>query len=354
MFEKLDDIEKKFEALNQELQDPDIVQNQNKYRELTKEHASLRELVEVYRDYKKTLQELEDSRNLLQDDDAELGALAKEEVPALEEKLENIKKQLTFLLLPKDLNDEKNVILEIRAGTGGDEAALFVADLFRMYQKYAEQMKWRVEVTDSNETGPGGFKEVIAIVSGKEVFSKMKYESGVHRVQRVPATESQGRVHTSAVTVAVMPEAEDIDIEVKDSDLQIDVFRASGPGGQGVNTTDSAVRITHQPSGLVVICRDERSQIKNKAKAMKVLKSRLYAQEEDRRMQAERATRQSMVGTGDRSEKVRTYNFPQNRMTDHRIGLTLKKLDMVMEGDLEEVVTALRTYHQAEAMKGSS
>ena len=354
MLEKLAEIEAKFDALDQQLQDPNIVQDQNAYKKIAKEHASMRELVATYREYKKVEQELDDNRGLLKDSDEEMRELAKAEIPDLETRKTALEEELKILLLPKDPHDDKNVILEIRAGTGGDEACLFVADLLRMYQRYCESKGWSIQLTDVSEGTVGGFKEAIAIINGDHVYSDFKYESGVHRVQRVPETESQGRVHTSAVSVAVLAEAEDVDIAVKDDDLQIDVFRASGPGGQGVNTTDSAVRITHKPTGVVVTCRDERSQIKNKAKALKVLKSRLLAAEEEKLASERRETRKGMVGSGDRSEKIRTYNYPQNRVTDHRIGLTLKKLDRVMEGELEEVIVSLRTFFQAEALKAEA
>ncbi len=354
MFEQLAEVEKKFDDLGQKLQDPNITQDPKAYQKIAKEHASLKELVATYRDYKKASRELADNQALLEDKDGELRELAKQEIPVLEQAQKKFVEKLKLLLLPKDPNDEKSIVLEIRAGTGGDEASLFAADLFRMYQKYAEIKKWRVELLDTSETGVGGFKEVIALINGDSVYSDLKYERGVHRVQRVPETESQGRVHTSAVSVVVLPEAEDVDIGINENDLQIDVFRASGPGGQGVNTTDSAVRITHKPSGLVVTCRDERSQIKNKAKAMKVLKSRLLAAEQEKKDAEERQARKEMVGTGDRSEKIRTYNYPQNRVTDHRIGLTLKKLDRVMMGGLQEIVVSLRTFFQAEDLKKSA
>jgi peptide chain release factor 1 len=278
--------------------------------------------------------------------------MAKDEAARLEEEETQLVQSLKVLLLPKDPNDEKNCILEIRAGTGGEEAALFASDLFRMYSRFAETRRWKVEMMDSNPTGIGGFKEIIVTISGANVYSNMKYESGVHRVQRVPRTEASGRIHTSAVTVAVLPEADDIDIAINEKDLQIDVFRASGPGGQGVNTTDSAVRVTHIPSGMVVVCREERSQLKNKAKALKLLRSRLLEQKQEEQDKELRETRKSYIGSGDRSEKIRTYNFPQNRVTDHRIGLTIYQLDQVMDGKLDEFVTALRTHYQAEAMKG--
>jgi peptide chain release factor 1 len=354
MFSKLDDLERKFEDLSHRITDPSIIQNNTLYQKLTRERAGLIPLVEAYGRYKRTLKELEDNRHLLNESDDEIRKMAKEELARLEPEKLKLEQELKILLLPKDPNDEKNIFLEVRAGTGGDEAALFAAELFRMYTRYAETKGWRVEIMDTNPSDLGGFKEVIAQISGTNVYSDLKYEAGTHRVQRVPKTEQQGRIHTSAVTVAVIPEAEDVDVQVNESDIQTDVFRASGPGGQGVNTTDSAVRLTHKPSGLVVVCRDERSQIKNKAKAMKILKSRLYEQELEKRDAAERATRKAMVGSGDRSEKIRTYNFPQNRMTDHRIGLTLHQLDAVMDGKIEEVISTLRTHYQTEALKAST
>jgi peptide chain release factor 1 len=354
VFSKLDDLERKFDDLSNRITDPSVIQNNALYQKLTRERAGLIELVETYRRYKKVLEEIEGNKQLLNESDEELRKMAKEDLGRLEPEKEKLEQELKILLLPKDPNDEKNIFLEVRAGTGGDEAALFAAELFRMYTRYAETKGWRVEVMDTNPSDLGGFKEVIAQISGNKVYSDLKYEAGTHRVQRVPKTEQQGRIHTSAVTVVVIPEAEDVDIHVNESDIQTDVFRASGPGGQGVNTTDSAVRLTHKPSGVVVVCRDERSQIKNKAKAMKILKSRLFEIEQEKRDAAERATRKAMVGSGDRSEKIRTYNFPQNRMTDHRIGLTLHQLDAVMEGKIEEVISALRTHYQTEALKASA
>jgi len=351
MFQKIEELENKFEDLSNQITDPAVLQNNALYQKLTRERAGLIPLVETYRRYKKSLKELEDNRLLLEEKDEEIRKMAKEEILRLEQEVDQFGKKLRILLLPKDPNDEKNIFLEIRAGTGGDEAALFASDLFRMYSKYADSRGWKVEVMDSNPTGIGGFKEVIAQISGQNVYSDLKYEAGIHRVQRVPKTEQQGRVHTSAVTVVVIPEAEDVDIQIDESDLQTDVFRASGPGGQGVNTTDSAVRITHKPSGIVVVCRDERSQIKNKAKAMKVLRARLLESAQEKQDSEQRASRKAMVGSGDRSEKIRTYNFPQNRMTDHRIGLTLHQLDQVMEGHLSEVISVLRTHYQTEALK---
>lgn len=351
MFQKLDEIEKKFHELENKLADPAIVQNQPLFQKLSKELSGLESLVGTYRRYKKINRNIEENRKILEENDEDLRRLAREELNQLEQERNLTEATLKILLLPKDPNDEKNIFLEIRAGTGGDEAALFVADLFRMYSRYAESKGWRVEVMDSNPTGIGGFKEMIALISGQNVYSHLKYEGGIHRVQRVPKTEQQGRIHTSAVTVAILPEAEDVDVQVNESDLKIDVFRASGPGGQGVNTTDSAVRITHAPSGLVVVCRDERSQMKNKAKAMKILRARLHEIEEERRDAERRTTRKAMVGSGDRSEKIRTYNFPQNRVTDHRIGRTLHQLDRFLDGNLEEMVQALQTHYQTEALK---
>ena len=351
MFDKLGEIEKKYESLNHRLSDPSVISDLSLYRKLSKEHSGLKELIETYRRYKKNRQELDDNSSLLMEKDPALKQLAKEETAHLQEEKKQLEEKLKLLLLPKDPNDEKNIFLEIRAGTGGDEAALFASELFRMYTKYAESSGWKVELMDSSPTGLGGFKEIIALVSGANVYSNLKFESGIHRVQRVPKTEASGRIHTSAVSVAVIPEADDLEVQIEEKDLQIDVFRASGPGGQGVNTTDSAVRITHKPSGLVVVCREERSQIKNRAKAMKILKSRLFDIEQTRQAEAEAKARKSMVGSGDRSEKIRTYNFPQNRLTDHRIGLTLHRLDVIMEGHLEEVIPPLRNHYQTEALK---
>lgn len=354
MFAKLDQVEKKFDELTSELSKPEVISNQSLYQKAAREHSALSELVTTYRQYKKIAKEFADNKHLLDtENDEDIRKMAKEEVLRLEPEQAALVAQLKVLLLPKDPNDEKNIILEIRAGTGGDEAALFAADLFRMYSRYAETKRWKVEVMDSNPTGIGGFKELIAMISGSNVYSDLKYESGVHRVQRVPRTEASGRIHTSAVTVAVLPEADDIDIEINEKDLEVDVFRASGPGGQGVNTTDSAVRLTHKPSGMVVVCREERSQLKNRAKALKLLKSRLLEQKQAEQDAQIRETRKSYVGSGDRSEKIRTYNFPQNRVTDHRIGLTIHQLDQVLEGKLGDFVTSLRTHYQTEAMKSS-
>ncbi len=354
MFQKLDELEQKFNDLSRQMGDSSVTQNTSLYQKLARERAGLEPLIHTYQKYKKVLKEIEDNKALLDENDEEMRRMAKDELNQLDPQKTRFEQELKVLLLPKDPNDEKNIFLEIRAGTGGDEAALFATDLFRMYSRFAETMKWKIEVMDSSPTGIGGLKEIIVLISGENVYSQLKYEAGIHRVQRVPKTEQQGRVHTSAVTVVIIPEVEDIDVQVNESDLQIDVFRASGPGGQGVNTTDSAVRLTHKPSGVVVVCRDERSQIKNRAKAMKILRARIKEIEEEKQDSEERAKRKAMVGTGDRSEKIRTYNFPQNRLTDHRIGLTVHQLDRVMEGKLEEIVSALRTHYQTEQLKGSA
>ncbi len=354
MFSRLNDVELRFEYLASRLSDPQVIARQDEFQKLSKEYSDLRVLVETYREYKKVLIEVEQGEELAKGTDSEMAQLAKHELLELETKKKQFEKQLQLLLLPKDLNDGKNIFLEIRAGTGGEEAALFAADLLRLYLKFAERLGWRAEIISKNETGLGGLKEVIVLLEGKDVFSHLKYEGGVHRVQRVPATEGSGRIHTSAVTVAVLPEAQEVDVKIDDKDLNIDVMRAGGPGGQSVNTTDSAVRVTHIPSGIVVYCQDEKSQHKNKAKALRVLRARLLEQEQAKQDAEISSARKSMVGTGDRSERIRTYNFPQNRLTDHRIGLTLHRLDYVMEGDLDEVVTSLRTYYQTEMLKGES
>lgn len=351
MFAKLEDIERTFLDLEQELSDPEVYNNQERYRKVTKTHSELDPIVKVFREYKQLSSELEDNKELFKDPDPEIREMAKAEIDAIKDQLPGLEDRLKILLLPKDPMDEKNIILEIRAGTGGEEAALFVADVFRMYSRFAEMKHWKVEILSSSPTGTGGFKEIIASISGDHIYSMMKYESGTHRVQRVPATESQGRIHTSAITVAIMPEAEEVDINIRPEELRVDVFRASGPGGQSVNTTDSAIRITHIPSGLVVICQDEKSQHKNKAKALKVLMSRLLQMEQDKQHAELAEVRKAQVGSGDRSERIRTYNFPQGRVTDHRINLTLYKLDAVIAGDLEEIIDALINHYQSEALK---
>jgi peptide chain release factor 1 len=331
--------------------DPQVVTNRGEYQRYAKEYAELGRMVERFRRYKNLLKATEESRALLQEADEELRRMAREEVAALSDQQERIEQELILALLPKDPNDEKNVVLEIRAGTGGDEAALFAADLFRMYAKHAEMNKWRVEILSQHPTGVGGFKEIIALIEGKGVYRRLKYESGVHRVQRVPFTESQGRIHTSTVTVAVLPEAEEVEVEIDPKDLKIDVYRSSGPGGQHVNTTDSAVRITHIPTGIVTTCQDEKSQHKNKAKALKVLRARLLDIQKQRQQEEMAQRRRSQVGTGDRSERIRTYNFPQGRVTDHRIGLTLYKLDVVMDGNLGQIIDPLVSHYQAETLQ---
>ena len=348
MFDRLDDILIRYEQVMEELNDPEVVGNQEHFRKLMKEQTELAPIVDKYTEYKQEKQNEQDSLELLEaENDEEMRELAKEELAAAKDNIERIEKELKVLLLPKDPMDEKNVIVEIRAGAGGDEAALFAADLFRMYNKYAESQHWKVEMMSANENGIGGFKEVVFMISGSSVYSKMKYESGVHRVQRVPETESGGRIHTSTVTVAIMPEAEEVDVKLDMNDVRIDVFRASGNGGQCVNTTDSAVRITHIPTGIVISCQDEKSQLKNKEKGLKVLRSRLYEMELEKKQKEEAAYRKNQVGTGDRSEKIRTYNFPQGRCTDHRIKLTLHRLDSIMNGDLEEIIDSLIAADQA-------
>jgi len=353
MFEKLREIEARFDHLEKELAKPEVISDQSVYQRHMKEHSGLLPIVTAYRSYKDAWEELEGSRSLLEDGDSEIRKLARDEIQGLEETLERLEAELKVLLLPKDPNDEKNIILEIRAGTGGEEAALFAADLFRMYGRYAELRGWRTEILSVSDTGIGGFKEVILLIQGQKAYSRLKHEGGVHRVQRVPETETQGRIHTSAVTVAVLPEAEEVDVEINPEDLRVDVFRASGHGGQHVNVTDSAVRITHLPTGLVVSCQDEKSQHKNKAKAMKVLRSRMLDRQQAEQQSRISEERRSMVGSGDRSEKIRTYNFPQGRVSDHRIGLTLYKLDSVLQGDLDPLIDPLITHFQAEALKGS-
>ncbi len=352
MLDRLEYVEQHYEELNRKLSDPAVISDQKQLRELGKEHSELSKIVEAYRELKKARAELAGNRELLATEhDPELIALAKQEIAPLEAKVSELEERLKILLLPKDPNDEKNIILEIRSGTGGDEAALFAGELFRMYGRYAETHGWKIDVMSSSPGQKGGFKEIIALLEGTNVYSTLKYESGVHRVQRVPETEAQGRIHTSAVTVAVLPEAEEVDVEILDKDLRIDVFRSGGPGGQSVNTTDSAVRITHLPSGMVVICQDEKSQIKNKSKAMKILRSRMLEQKRAEQEEKLAAERRSMVKSGDRSDKIRTYNFPQDRLTDHRVGLTVHNLAAIINGDIEQVLVAVRTYFQTEALK---
>ncbi|MGL5649057.1 MAG: peptide chain release factor 1 [Clostridium sp.] len=352
LLDKLAFTENKYDELSVKISDPSIMANQAEWRKLCKEHAELEILVGVYRDYKATLEALDDNKMMLEEEsDREMREMLHEEINELTEKRDRLENEIQILLLPKDPNDDKNVFVEIRAGAGGDEAALFAANLFRMYTRYAESNRWTVELMDANETGIGGFKEVVFMIKGQGAYSKLKYESGVHRVQRVPDTESSGRIHTSTATVAVLPEVDDVEVEVNDKDIKFDVFRASGNGGQCVNTTDSAVRLTHIPTGIVISCQDEKSQLKNKEKAMKVLRARLYELAEEERRAGIAEDRKSQVGTGDRSERIRTYNYPQGRITDHRIGLTLYKLDTFLNGDIEEVLTALITADQAEKMK---
>lgn len=354
MIKKLESLSLRFEEVNKIIQDPDLVKDPKRYKDIMREHSHLSAVMEAYKEYKSVLQGIEDSKILItEESDHEMKEMAREELKELEAKLPKIEENLKLLLIPPDPLEEKNIIMEIRGGTGGDESSLFAADLFRMYTKYADMKGWKYEIMDSNETEVGGFKEISFSISGKYVYGSLRYESGVHRVQRVPATESQGRVHTSAVTVAVLPEAEETEIEIKPEDLRIDVMRAGGPGGQCVNTTDSAVRLTHLPTGLVVIQQDEKSQIKNKAKALRVLRARLFDLEESKKNAERAAARKSMVGSGDRSERIRTYNFPQNRLTDHRINLTLYKLDQIMEGYLDELIDALCIYAKEEQLKNS-
>ena len=348
MFDRLEELVDKLDTINNQLTDPDVVTDQNKFRKLMKEQSDLVPIVDKYKEYKDAKTTIEDSLEILEEEsDEELREMAKEEMNDAKSRLETIEQELKILLLPKDPNDSKNVIVEIRAGAGGDEAALFAYEIYRMYQKYVDQFKWKVELMSVNENGIGGFKEAVFMITGDGAYSKMKYESGVHRVQRIPKTESGGRIHTSTVTVAVMPEAEEVDVEINDNDIRIDVMRASGNGGQCVNTTDSAVRLTHIPTGIVIYSQTEKSQLQNKAKAFALLRTKLLDIEMQKRHDAEADLRKSQVGTGDRSEKIRTYNFPQGRVTDHRIGLTLYKLDKIMNGDIQEIIDACIAADQA-------
>jgi len=351
MIDKLSAIEEKYEELGRKLSDPETMKDMNNYTRLSKELADLKPVVDSFREYREVIEGIAEAEEIIKSDDPELKELASEELEELKARLPELERELKILLLPKDPRDERNVIVEIRAGTGGEEAALFAADLFRMYAKYAEKKGWKVEVIDSSPTGIGGLKEVVALIQGKGAYSRLKYESGVHRVQRVPDTETSGRIHTSAATVAVLPEAEDVDVRIDEKDLKIDTYRASGAGGQHVNKTSSAVRITHLPTGIVVQCQDERSQHKNRVKAMKVLRARLYEIMIREQEQEISETRKSQVGSGDRSERIRTYNFPQNRVTDHRIGLTIQKLPQILEGEIDELIDALITHFQMEELK---
>ena len=355
MLDKLAEISKRFDKLTHELTQENVVQDQERYRKLSQEHSGMQDVVECYRSYLDIQQELEDNRELAdaKDEDPEIREMAEKEILQLSRQLDELEKQIQFLLIPKDPDDSRNIIIEIRAGTGGDEAALFARDLFQMYAHYAESRKWRLKLLNESKNDLGGFKEITFSIEGKEVFSRLKFEGGVHRVQRVPKTETQGRIHTSAATVAVLPEVEDVEIEINPGDLRIDVYRSSGPGGQSVNTTDSAVRITHLPTGLVVICQNEKSQLKNKAQALKVLRARLYEKELEAQHSENAELRRGMVGSGDRSERIRTYNFPQGRLTDHRINLTLYKLEEILLGKLEQVIEPLLSHHQAELLKAS-
>ena len=351
MLDKLLEVEKRYIELEGMMSDPQLVGHQREYAKVAKERSDLEEIVVCYREWRKVEQEIADNRQLMDENDEAMRELVKEELTNLRERKEALETKLKFLILPKDPNDAKNVIVEIRAGTGGDEAALFAAELFRMYSRYAESRAWRVEMMSSNPTGLGGYKEIILSIEGQGAYSRLKFEGGVHRVQRVPVTEGSGRIHTSAVTVAVLPEADEVEIAIDPKEIRIDVFRSSGPGGQSVNTTDSAVRITHIPTGIVISCQDEKSQHKNRAKGMKILRARLLEKKQDEQASEIAATRKSMVGSGDRSERIRTYNFPQGRLTDHRINLTIYQLERVMEGQLDEVVEALITHYQAQALK---
>jgi peptide chain release factor 1 len=350
--DKLQEVEQKFERLTADLGNPEVIADRARFSQVARERHQLEPLIEAFREFKKVRDEVDDHEALLADKDPDVREMAREELPALRQQLSGLEEQLKILLLPRDKNDDRDVILEVRAGAGGDEAGLFAAEILRMYLRYAERRGWKVTLLDSSENAAGGIKDASVTISGDGVYSALKYESGVHRVQRVPATEAQGRIHTSTVTVAVMPEAEDVDVQINPADIQMDVMRSTGAGGQSVNTTDSAVRLTHKPSGVVVKCQQEKSQIKNRAMAMKILRAKLYEMELEKQQRERDASRRSQVGTGDRSEKIRTYNFPQDRLTDHRIGLTRHNLAAVMDGDVDDVMKAARTYFQAEALRG--
>jgi len=354
LFDRLSELEVKYAELSEKINSQEIIANQSLWRELMKEHSAITPVVLKYQEYKRTNSAISEAKEMLNENlDDDFRQMVKEELKENQEKIEQVKDELKILLLPKDPNDEKNVIVEIRGGAGGDEAALFAGNLYRMYSMYAERTRWKTEILSANENSLGGFKEVVFMINGKGAYSRLKYESGVHRVQRIPTTESGGRIHTSTVTVAVLPEAEEVDVEIDMNDVRIDVFRSSGNGGQSVNTTDSAVRVTHAPTGIVISCQDEKSQLKNKDKALKILRAKLYELELEKQQSELSAERKSQVGTGDRSERIRTYNFPQGRVTDHRVGLTLHRLDGVLDGDLDEIMDTLITTDQAEKLKGS-
>ncbi len=352
MFQQLEELVDKYNNISHMISLPEVIADQEKWKRLMKEHSDLREIVEKYQEYKKVLEDIDEALAMLEDNlEEDFRELVKEELAENKKRVPSLENELKILLLPKDPNDEKNVIVEIRGGVGGDEAALFAADLYRMYAKYAERCKWKTEIISLNENGIGGFKEVVFMIKGQGAYSKLKYESGAHRVQRIPVTESGGRIHTSAVTVSILPEAEEVDIELNMNDVRVDVFRSSGNGGQSVNTTDSAVRVTHMPTGIVISCQDEKSQLKNKDKALKVLRSKLYEMELAKQHEEMAAEKKSQIGSGDRSERIRTYNFPQGRVTDHRVGLTLHRLDQILEGDLEEIISTITTIDQTEKLK---
>ena len=354
MFDKLNEIESRYDIISEKINDADIIADQSSWQKFMKEHSALTPIVEKYREYKKAENAHEESKQMLNESmDDEMRALVREELNDAKEKIETFSEELKLLLLPKDPNDDKNVIVEVRGGAGGDEAALFAADLHRMYSRYAERMRWKVEILSLNENDIGGIKEISFMIAGRGAYSRLKYESGVHRVQRVPTTESQGRIHTSTVTVAVLPEAQEVDVQLDMNDVRVDVFRSGGNGGQSVNTTDSAVRVTHGPTGIVVSCQDEKSQLKNKEKALKVLRARLYELELEKQHSQQSAERRNQVGTGDRSEKIRTYNFPQSRVTDHRVSKTMHRLEAFLDGDIDEMTDTLITSAQAELLKNS-